>query len=153
MYVTDNVGEEKYGTQVSKPSGYDQFGSNQNVLYQAWDDHWSKLNGDGEITWGPDAKLTPKGIEQAGLVNEMWRSEVPRGIPIPDVVYTSPLSRAIITADITFRGWYYPYGDEPGIDREFGNRDTFVLDVRFSYFLASSMCSFTSPAPCCSGQA
>jgi broad specificity phosphatase PhoE len=97
--------------------------------FKAWDDHWSKLDGDGEIVWGPDAKLTPLGIEQAQAANQLWRSQVPRGIPIPDAVYTSPLSRSIDTADITFRGWYYAYGDEPGIQREFGNRDTLVLEV------------------------
>ncbi|PPQ99020.1 hypothetical protein CVT26_014397 [Gymnopilus dilepis] len=41
-----NVAELKYGT-------------------KAWNDYWAKLDGDGEITWGPDPLLTDLGQEQA----------------------------------------------------------------------------------------
>ncbi|QRV87688.1 hypothetical protein RhiJN_15706 [Ceratobasidium sp. AG-Ba] len=49
-----------------------------------WDEWWGKQNGDGEITWGPDARLTPLGEAQAKEVNEMWKAELARpNDPIP----------------------------------------------------------------------
>ncbi|CAE6434468.1 unnamed protein product [Rhizoctonia solani] len=70
-----------------------------------WDNHWSKLNGDGRITWGPDAKLTPLGKTQAREVNELWKKELSRPgdpIPIPTKLFSSPLARALATLDLTF---------------------------------------------------
>lgn len=74
------------------------------------------MNGDGEIVWGPDAKLTPLGIEQAGLVNALWKSQVQLDIPTPDVIYTSPFRRAIHTAVLSFRGWFDAYEEDPGLE-------------------------------------
>ncbi|RDB24444.1 hypothetical protein Hypma_008411 [Hypsizygus marmoreus] len=78
-----NVAEAKYGT-------------------AAWDDYWSKLNGDGEITWGPDAELTSKGKDQALAATAAWRTELAAGIPLPGRFYTSPLTRSLDTCKITF---------------------------------------------------
>ncbi|KAI0768927.1 phosphoglycerate mutase-like protein [Irpex lacteus] len=78
-----NVGEAKYGT-------------------QAWDDHWSKLNGDDTITWGPDPLLTPAGIEQARDARRAWAKEIPFGIPVPSRHYASPLKRALDTWTTVF---------------------------------------------------
>ncbi|KAI0689928.1 phosphoglycerate mutase-like protein [Cytidiella melzeri] len=78
-----NVGEAKYGT-------------------QAWDAHWSKLNGDDEITWGPDPLLTPAGVEQARDARRAWKKEVPFGIPVPVRHYASPLKRALDTWKTVF---------------------------------------------------
>ncbi|KAK7453401.1 putative phosphoglycerate mutase pmu1 [Stygiomarasmius scandens] len=80
-----NVGEAKYGT-------------------KAWDEYWSKLDGDGEITWGPDPELTPLGEEQARSVTDAWRAEIPFSIPIPkrSARICSPMTRALNTYLLTF---------------------------------------------------
>ncbi|KAG8820999.1 hypothetical protein FRC19_008317 [Serendipita sp. 401] len=91
-----NVAEAKYGT-------------------AEWDRYWSKLNGDGELVWGPDPDLTPLGIEQATSINKMWRGELSQGIPLPQAMYTSPFRRAINTQTIEFAGWFYANGTEPGM--------------------------------------
>ncbi|KAJ7225111.1 hypothetical protein B0H12DRAFT_1223836 [Mycena haematopus] len=81
-----NVAEDKYGT-------------------QAWDDYWSKRDGDGEITWGPDPELTHLGIAQAAAANEMWKAELRDArIPRPDIFLCSPLTRTVQTAVATFVG-------------------------------------------------
>ncbi|KAG2010598.1 hypothetical protein CC2G_013411 [Coprinopsis cinerea AmutBmut pab1-1] len=92
-----NVAEAKYGT-------------------EAWDDHWSKLNGDGEIVWGPDPLLTPTGIEQAKDVRKMWEKEISAGLGLPSKIYSSPLSRALRTCFITFDG-LLPVEDSEGESR------------------------------------
>jgi len=78
-----NVGEEKYGT-------------------KAWDDYWSKLNGDDELTWGPDPLLTPLGQAQAGEASYAWNIELKHGIPFPEKFLSSPLKRALDTLKTTF---------------------------------------------------
>ncbi|KAJ7132667.1 histidine phosphatase superfamily [Mycena filopes] len=80
-----NVAEAKYGT-------------------EAWDDHWAKLYGDGELTWGPDPELTNLGKDQAARVNHLWKEELGAGIPLPEKLYCSPMTRAIQTNLITFEG-------------------------------------------------
>ncbi|KAF7799001.1 hypothetical protein EIP86_010231 [Pleurotus ostreatoroseus] len=80
---TDNLAEAKYGT-------------------SAWDDHYSKLNGDAELTWGPDPLLTPLGCAQAADARELWRVERQYGVPVPEVHFLSPLRRALDTWKITF---------------------------------------------------
>ncbi|GAA5895129.1 hypothetical protein JCM5296_000888 [Sporobolomyces johnsonii] len=79
-----NVAETKYGT-------------------KAWDEYWSMQYGDGEITWGPDAALTPLGIEQAQAVNKAWKEQRRDGVPLPQRLYSSPLSRAASTLNITWK--------------------------------------------------
>lgn len=79
-----NVAEEKYGK-------------------KAWDDYWSKLNGDGDLTWGPDPDLTSRGEGQADQANEAWKTEVLHGLPFPEKLYCSPLTRTIRTSQRTFK--------------------------------------------------
>ncbi|KAJ7633576.1 phosphoglycerate mutase-like protein [Mycena polygramma] len=81
-----NVAEAKYGT-------------------QAWDDHWAKLNGDDELTWGPDPDLTALGKAQAVRVNSLWKAERATNIdiPLPEKHYCSPMTRALDTSMITFK--------------------------------------------------
>lgn len=79
-----NVAEAKYGK-------------------KAWDDYWSKLNGDGELTWGPDPDLTSRGEGQADQANEAWKTEVLHGLPFPEKLYCSPLTRTIRTSQRTFK--------------------------------------------------
>jgi len=82
-----NVGEKKYGT-------------------EAWDQYWSKLNGDGELIWGPDPDLTDIGVRQAEEAHAAWNAETSLeiGIPLPEKLYCSPMTRAMRTHVITFEG-------------------------------------------------
>ena len=66
--------------------------------------HWSKVNGDDTITWGPDPLLTPTGIEQALDARKLWQKEIPFGVPVPSRHYSSPLKRALDTWKTTFVG-------------------------------------------------
>jgi len=66
--------------------------------------HWSKLNGDGEIIWGPDPQLTSQGIEQARFIQDMWKKESSYGLAPPQKIYCSPLTRALQTCDIMLDG-------------------------------------------------
>jgi len=66
--------------------------------------HWSKLNGDGETTWGPDPLLTSLGIEQARVLQDMWKTESSYGLASPQKLYCSPLTRALQTCDIMLDG-------------------------------------------------
>lgn len=68
----------------------------------AWNCHWSELRTDGNITWGPDAALTPNGINQALSANSAWKQEIPDGVPLPQSLYSSPLQRS---AKTLFRTW------------------------------------------------
>ncbi|QRV96967.1 histidine phosphatase family containing protein [Ceratobasidium sp. AG-Ba] len=73
---------------------------------QAWDDYWSKLNGDGNMTWGPDALLTDLGKQQAQLAHNAWVTELAKKdpVPLPTKLFSSPMSRAASTLNITFSG-------------------------------------------------
>ncbi|EPS94748.1 hypothetical protein FOMPIDRAFT_1169401 [Fomitopsis schrenkii] len=81
-----NVAEAKYGTQAGI----------------AWDDYYSKLNGDDEMTWGPDPVLTALGAQQAETARTAWIKEIMKGMPTPQRYYASPLHRALSTWQITF---------------------------------------------------
>jgi broad specificity phosphatase PhoE len=81
----DNVGEAKYGT-------------------KAWDDYWSKLDGDGELYWF-DAHLTDVGKKQASNNNAFFDSQYQEAkMPAPEKYYVSPLYRCLQTANLTFSG-------------------------------------------------
>lgn len=69
---------------------------------EAWDDYWSKLNGDGNITWGPDPDLTPLGEEQAKRNNIAWKKQIEKGVPLPQSFYGSPFKRALDTYRYTW---------------------------------------------------
>jgi len=84
-----NVGEAKHGG-------------------KAWSGYWAKLNGDSEITWGPDPQLTPLGEQQAQEAHAAWHKERRFGIPLPEKLYTSPLTRAIRTHQVTFDDTLHP---------------------------------------------
>ena len=78
-----NVGNAKYGT-------------------KEWNEYWSKVNGDAEITWGPDAELTEVGRLQAKANNEQWKVELKHGCRLASKWFVSPFSRSIDTFDITW---------------------------------------------------
>jgi broad specificity phosphatase PhoE len=59
-----------------------------------------------------DAHVTPLGIEQAQIAHEFWQHEIDvEKIPYPQSYYTSPLSRCLETANITFSGLELPVYD------------------------------------------
>ncbi|KAG9004068.1 hypothetical protein FRB90_011057 [Tulasnella sp. 427] len=80
--------------------GMDYYGEDE------WDRKWGRKNGNGTITWGPDAQLTDNGVAQAERVHSLWQRELERGggIPLPTALYVSPLVRALHTFQITFAG-------------------------------------------------
>ncbi|KAN0135554.1 phosphoglycerate mutase-like protein [Lactarius tabidus] len=69
---------------------------------KAWDEKWALLDGDGELTWGPDPHLTAIGEEQGRSAHVAWEREILRGVPVPQKYYCSPLKRAIRTLELTF---------------------------------------------------
>jgi len=80
-----NVAEAKYGT-------------------KAWDEYWAKLDGDGELLWGPDPDLTDIGTGQAAMAHALWKAEIAADLPLPEKLYCSPMTRALRTHSITFNG-------------------------------------------------
>ncbi|KAG0140301.1 hypothetical protein CROQUDRAFT_665384 [Cronartium quercuum f. sp. fusiforme G11] len=77
-----NLAETKYGTIM-------------------WDCKWSELNGDGNLTWGPDARLSEQGKSEVIIAKKAWEREISNGLPLPELMIVSPLSRAIETMKIT----------------------------------------------------
>jgi broad specificity phosphatase PhoE len=49
-----------------------------------------------------DPELTELGKDQAKLAHDVWKEELKFGIPVPEKLYCSPLTRAINTNAITF---------------------------------------------------
>ncbi|KAL8866390.1 MAG: hypothetical protein Q9174_006330, partial [Haloplaca sp. 1 TL-2023] len=74
----------------------------------AWNCYWSLLDGNETVEWA-DARITEKGVEQAKAVNEFWKREIKeQKIPVPGSYYTSPLTRCLSTANLTFAGLELP---------------------------------------------
>ncbi|KAL2803312.1 histidine phosphatase superfamily [Aspergillus granulosus] len=70
----------------------------------AWNCYWALLAGNGTHTWW-DADLTSEGINQATIAHEYWLSQYEtQRIHFPDAYYSSPMTRALKTANITFTG-------------------------------------------------
>ncbi|CAG8954695.1 hypothetical protein HYFRA_00004617 [Hymenoscyphus fraxineus] len=68
----------------------------------AWNCYWSLLDGNGTSVWA-DAEITPNGVAQAQVAADYWATQVLlQKIPIPQSFYTSPLTRCLQTANITF---------------------------------------------------
>lgn len=66
---------------------------------------WSKINGNENSQWGPDALLTPAGIAQAQNLSAAWRAQAAAGAPLPQTFYVSPLTRSADTLNITWGGF------------------------------------------------
>jgi len=62
----------------------------------------SRQNGDGILTWGPDAALTQTGFLQCQHVRSVWIQELAAGIGLPQISYSSPLTRCMVVNTITF---------------------------------------------------
>ncbi|KAI6821252.1 phosphoglycerate mutase-like protein [Hortaea werneckii] len=79
----------------------------------AWNCYWSLKNGNETVSWR-DADLTEEGIEQALIANSYWKSRIAsQHIPYPQSYYSSPLTRCLRTANLTFADIlppeYYPF--------------------------------------------
>ena len=73
-----------------------------------WNCYWAEKDGNATAVWA-DAHLTPLGVRQALAVNAFWKSEIAsQKIPTPQRYYTSPLSRCLVTANLTFFGLDLP---------------------------------------------
>lgn len=74
----------------------------------AWNNHWSKLNGDDEYIWGPDAELTFELIELAKRNSGLIAKELEnnrqhnKSLITPKKMYVSPLRRSIDTLYYTW---------------------------------------------------
>ena len=74
----------------------------------AWNCYYSELDGNPTVTWS-DAHLSPLGVTQALAVNAFWASEIEtQKIRTPQTFYTSPLTRCLQTANLTFNGLSLP---------------------------------------------
>lgn len=100
-----------------------------NALYEY--SYWSKLDGDGNITWGPDALLTPTGEAQAADARTAWKQELTHGAPLPTVFLSSPLRRALDTWKITFVE--SPEREKPVLN--FERRKTLIYEVNHFGFV------------------
>ncbi|CCE82817.1 Piso0_002567 [Millerozyma farinosa CBS 7064] len=80
-----NVAHEKYGD-------------------ASWNEHWSKLTGDGDLVWGPDPLLTGTGEAQARANQAALRAEIAEGLALPTKWLVSPFSRAIDTCILSWSG-------------------------------------------------
>ncbi|KAL4865243.1 hypothetical protein BDV12DRAFT_174990 [Aspergillus spectabilis] len=68
----------------------------------AWNCYHALLEGNTTHTWF-DADLTPEGIEQANIAHEYWLHQyAEHNIQFPDSYYSSPMTRSLKTANITF---------------------------------------------------
>lgn len=68
----------------------------------AWNEHWLKLNGNGDMVWGPDPELTDLGIQQARDNTLQWKIEVENDCPLPTKFFLSPLRRSADTLVYTW---------------------------------------------------
>ncbi|KAK6456858.1 phosphomutase [Scheffersomyces xylosifermentans] len=78
--------------------------ASQRYPKEEWFSKWRYLGTDGEVTWGPDAKLTDLGKAQAKENCQVWSSQLSKGAPLPSKFYVSPLSRSIDTLQLTWEG-------------------------------------------------
>ncbi|KAK6204661.1 histidine phosphatase superfamily [Scheffersomyces amazonensis] len=69
---------------------------------EEWHKHRRFQTTDGELTYAPDASLTPVGIKQAKENNEAWKRELSLGAPVPSKFFVSPLQRSSQTLVLTW---------------------------------------------------
>lgn len=64
--------------------------------------HWSHLEGNGILTW-LDAKLTAEGVILAQELGRLWVKWIKEAaIPLPETIYTSPLTRCLETTKLVY---------------------------------------------------
>ncbi|ORY22492.1 histidine phosphatase superfamily [Naematelia encephala] len=94
--------------------GWHNFGASKYGV-DPWEEKWTFLNGDGEITWGPDPDLTPLGVSQARAIQACWKSQLPFNPPIKASEMhwlVSPLTR---TGQTLLESWGELLGGTPEI--------------------------------------
>ncbi|KAJ7776925.1 phosphoglycerate mutase-like protein, partial [Mycena maculata] len=84
--------------------GYHNVAYEKKYTRKQWNESVSYLSGLIPAHFGPDPELTALGKEQAAAVNKVWKEELTAGIPLPQKMYCSPMTRALDTYMITFRG-------------------------------------------------
>jgi len=73
-----------------------------------WNCYWAELNGNSTVSWH-DAALDTAGIAQAQIAHDFWAHEFRvEKTPAPQSYYTSPLTRCLQTANVTFTGLTLP---------------------------------------------
>ena len=65
--------------------------------------HPASLPGFAHGGYQADPELTSIGKDQVATVHKEWNAERPFGIPFPQKLYCSPLTRAMQSCEITFR--------------------------------------------------
>lgn len=79
---------------------------------KAWDDYWSKLEGNGTVIWA-DAHLTDVGKGQVLQAHDFMAEQISGNkMPAPQTYYVSPLYRCLQTANLTFARLNLPH-DRP----------------------------------------
>lgn len=71
---------------------------------KAWNEHWLKICGDGEIVWAPDPELTELGNAQAADNHHQLKVELADGLQLPTQWYSSPFRRSVDTLIGTWDG-------------------------------------------------
>ncbi|RMZ91445.1 hypothetical protein DV736_g1310, partial [Chaetothyriales sp. CBS 134916] len=114
----------------------------------AWNCYYSLLDGNATASWA-DAKLTSNGVSQALVANRLWAKLISKqNIQVPQTYYTSPLSRCLATANLTFSALHlpnpYPFTGVTAETSDAQNiRSKQLLDDVFSHE-RSTYISFTS---------
>lgn len=110
--------------------------------YQKWEEYWTYLNNDDQITWGPDPELTPLGKSQAQAVNRCWVAEAPLGAPIKSEEmrwYVSPMIR---TGQTLEESWGALLGRAPEVWEDwrevYGGHTCDKRSTKVSHFLSLS---------------
>ncbi|KAH8150449.1 uncharacterized protein LAJ45_05662 [Morchella importuna] len=70
---------------------------------EAWECYWAMKGNNGTYHWGPDARLTEKGISEVHRTRDAWKSQIPFGVPLPQIHFVSPLSRSLSTLVETWK--------------------------------------------------
>ncbi|CAM1509500.1 Fc.00g032390.m01.CDS01 [Cosmosporella sp. VM-42] len=74
----------------------------------AWNCYWAEKDGNGTSVWA-DPVLTPAGLAEAHKANAYFKTRFEsEGMPYFQSYYVSPLSRCVITADVSFRSLSLP---------------------------------------------
>ncbi|KZS91549.1 phosphoglycerate mutase-like protein [Sistotremastrum niveocremeum HHB9708] len=127
--------------------GYHNVGINK-YGPETWNGPLARVNGDGEIVWGPDPLLTPVGESQAKALNEAWKAAVASGMHTPERWYCSPMRRTASTLELTFDSLLPPHIRPKFIENLREHHGVHTCDKRISRTeLGSLFPNFEFPDP------